>query len=86
MWASLREYPGVLSDPQALENEFVVDVEHPIAGKVKMVGPAVLLSKTPGKVRSSAPELGQHTEEILTELCGYSWEEVAELKAQEVIN
>ena len=86
VWAPLRAYAEVIQDPQVLENEFIVDLEHPHAGPVKMVGLPVHLSKTPGKVRMPAPDLGQHTEEILTEICGYSWEEVTELKAQEVIN
>ncbi|MEE9199277.1 MAG: CoA transferase [Dehalococcoidia bacterium] len=85
-WAPLRDYQEVIRDPHVLENEFVVDVPHPVAGTLKMVGPPVRLGKTPGAVRTSAPDLGQHTEEVLTEICGYSWEDVAELKAQEVIN
>ena len=43
------------------------------------------LRETPGSVRRPAPEFGEHTEEILTELLGYSWEQVAELKDAEVI-
>lgn len=85
-WAPLREYSEVLEDPQVLENEFIADLDHPNAGPIQMAGLPVQLSKTPGKVRMPAPELGQHTEEILTEICGYSWEEVAELKELEVIN
>ncbi|MFQ5874312.1 MAG: CaiB/BaiF CoA transferase family protein [Dehalococcoidia bacterium] len=86
VWAPLRAYSEVLKDPQVLENEYIVDLEHPNAGKLKYLGLPVRLSKTPGKVRMPAPDLGQHTEEILTDICGYSWEDVAELKAQEVIN
>jgi crotonobetainyl-CoA:carnitine CoA-transferase CaiB-like acyl-CoA transferase len=33
-----------------------------------------------------APDLGQHTEEVLTEICGYSWEDVAEMKTKEIVN
>jgi crotonobetainyl-CoA:carnitine CoA-transferase CaiB-like acyl-CoA transferase len=73
------------SDPQVLANQYVVDVEHPKFGTTQNVGIPVRLSETPGKVRSTAPELGQHTEEILTELLGYSWEKVGELKELGVI-
>jgi crotonobetainyl-CoA:carnitine CoA-transferase CaiB-like acyl-CoA transferase len=47
---------------------------------MQQVGLTVDLSKTPGRVRSSAPEMGQHTEEILMELGGYTWEEISALK------
>lgn len=73
------------TDPQVLANQYVVDVEHPQFGTTQNVGIPVRLSETPGKVRSTAPELGQHTEEILTELLGYSWEKVGELKELGVI-
>jgi crotonobetainyl-CoA:carnitine CoA-transferase CaiB-like acyl-CoA transferase len=43
------------------------------------------LSKTPGSIKCEAPEFGQHTEEILTEIGGYTWEEISELKEKEVI-
>ncbi len=85
-WAPLRNYNEVLSDPHVLENEFVADLEHPNKGTLKYVGLPVRLSKTPGKLRMPAPDLGQHTEEILTEICDYSWDEVIEMKIAEVVN
>jgi len=50
-----------------------------------MVGIPVRLSATPGKVRIPAPEFGQHTEEVLMEVAAYNWEEIAQLKSEEVI-
>ena len=47
---------------------------------MRMVATPVQLSKTPVELRSGAPELGQHTEEVLLEL-GYSWEEIEALRA-----
>ena len=43
----------------------IVEVEHPVAGPVSMVGMPVKLSETPGRVRTPAPLLGQHTDEVL---------------------
>jgi len=72
-------------DPQIQANQYVVDVEHPQFGTTQAVGVPLRLSATPGKVRTTAPEHGQHTEEILTELLNYSWDEVAVLKERGVI-
>jgi crotonobetainyl-CoA:carnitine CoA-transferase CaiB-like acyl-CoA transferase len=72
-------------DPQVVANRYVDDFDHPAHGQVKVVGIPVELSETPGSIRQPAPQFGQHTEEILTELLGYSWEEVARLREAEVI-
>ena len=74
----------VFRDPQALANNYVTEVEHPVWGKIKMLGFPWTFTETPASVRREAPELGQHTEEILLEL-GYSWDDIAKLKDEEVI-
>jgi crotonobetainyl-CoA:carnitine CoA-transferase CaiB-like acyl-CoA transferase len=66
-------------------NGYIVDLEHPQFGTTPMVGVPVRLSETPGSVREPAPELGQHTELILTELLGYDWDHVAHLRKKGVI-
>lgn len=73
------------NDPQVLANNYITDFDHPTLGKIKVVDIAVHLSKTPGVIRAPAPEYAQHTEEVLLEIGGYSWEEIATLKEQEVI-
>lgn len=73
------------TDPQVLANGYVADFDHPAFGKTQVVGLPVRLSETPGSIRLPAPEFGQHTEEILTETLGYSWEKVAQLKDGGVI-
>jgi crotonobetainyl-CoA:carnitine CoA-transferase CaiB-like acyl-CoA transferase len=73
------------TDPQMIANEYIVDYDHPSWGKTKIAGVPFRLSKTPGNPKAPAPEFGQHTEMILTELLGYSWEDVARLKEAEVI-
>jgi crotonobetainyl-CoA:carnitine CoA-transferase CaiB-like acyl-CoA transferase len=74
----------LLSDPQVLENEYIVDYEHPVFGKIQTVGFPWKFSSTPASLRLPAPQLGQHTEEILLEL-GYSWDDIDNLRKQEVI-
>ncbi len=85
IWAPVQDYAEALNDPQAIENEYVVEYDHPNAGKVKVLGLPLRFSETPGKVRNLAPELGQHTEELLTETLGYTWDQVESLKGKKVI-
>jgi crotonobetainyl-CoA:carnitine CoA-transferase CaiB-like acyl-CoA transferase len=73
------------TDPQVLANDYVVDYDHPELGQTQLVGVPVILSKTPGDPRGRAPELGENTELILTQLLGYSWDDVAKLREAGVI-
>ncbi|KAA1469966.1 CoA-transferase family III [Dentipellis sp. KUC8613] len=70
--------------PQAIARGVVVDVEHPRAGKVKLVGPAVTYNGKKMPVKRAPPYLSQHTDEVLGEL-GYSSKEISELREQRVI-
>ena len=74
----------VVSDPQALANDFYVDVEHPNAGSIKLLSTPVQFSDNPASLRTTCPELGQHNEEIILEL-GYTWDDIAQFKDQGVI-
>ena len=58
----------VLSDPQVLSQEMVLDQVHPGHGTVRMTGFPVKLSHTPAKLRRPAPDLGADTEAILAAL------------------
>jgi formyl-CoA transferase len=58
----------VYRDPQVQARNMMVELEHPKAGMIKTIGIPVKLSKTPGEIRRPAPTLGQHTDEILSEL------------------
>ncbi len=71
----------VFADPQVLHRQMVLEVEHPTLGKIKQVGIAPKLSDTPGKVRTLAPLLGEHTDKILQEL-GYSQKEIESLRQE----
>ena len=86
LWASPVN-PSLLDlpqDPQVVANEYIFDFPHPTLGPVKFVGLPVKFSRTPGQIQCPAPELGQHTEEVLLE-AGYTWEEIQELKEAQVI-
>lgn len=74
----------VLADPQVRENDYVVKLDHPAHGEIKLVSTPIHLSKTPLKPRFRAPEYAEHTEEILLE-AGYSWDDISRLKEKGVI-
>ena len=73
-----------LSHPQTLARGMVVDLVHPRAGPTRAIGTPVKFSRTPCAVTRPAPELGEHTREVLTEH-GYSRDEVDALLAEGVI-
>jgi len=73
------------NDPQVRANDYVTEVEHPQHGPTEMVGIPVALSETPGSIRRVAPELGQHTEEILLDVLGWDWDRISELRAKKVL-
>lgn len=75
----------LVDDPQVWANEYLVEFNHRVLGSMKFMGLPVQFSKTPGAARPEAPEFGQHTEEVLIEVGGYSWEEIVGLKEKEAI-
>ena len=73
-----------LNDPQVRHRRMVIDVPHP-EGTTTQVGIAIKLSDTPGSVRTLAPSLGEHTDEVLKEL-GYSAQAIVALRHQGVVS
>jgi crotonobetainyl-CoA:carnitine CoA-transferase CaiB-like acyl-CoA transferase len=84
IYTPVQSASEVFKDPQAIANDYIIPVDHPVWGRIKMLGFPWTFHDTPASVSREAPELGQHTEEILLEL-GYSWEDIAGLKDEEVI-
>lgn len=81
---AINNVAEVLNHPQTKHRNMILEVDHPKAGKVKLLGIPIKLSKTPGKVRLAPPTLGQHTEEILKEI-EYDDNEIKRLREEEVI-
>jgi len=74
----------VASDPQVEEQDWIVEIEHPGYGPVRMLGVPLKLSETPGGVERPAPKLGEHTDEILR-LIGLADPDIERLREQGVI-
>ncbi len=79
--APVATYEDLLHDPQVRANEYIVEVDHPTQGRIPVVGAPWRFSETPAQIAPAAPELGEHTEEVLQEL-GYSWEQIGALRDQ----
>ena len=68
------------ADPQAQARDMILEVDHPVAGRVKTLGHPVKFSETPASVRRAAPVLGQHSREILQE-AGYGTAQIESMIA-----
>lgn len=84
VWDLAQSLTEVANDPDVVGNEYIVEYDHPRRGRIKGIASPIKFSRTPAKIRSAAPELGQHTEEILVDL-GYTWAKIEELKDKKVI-
>ncbi|MCE2458482.1 MAG: CoA transferase [Dehalococcoidia bacterium] len=74
----------VYSDPQVQAREMMVETDHPVAGRVKNIGIPIKLSETPGQFQRPAPALGQHTNEVLTDL-GCSPDDIEKLRGEGIV-
>ena len=88
--AGIPSYPSLngrdmLANPQAEARGFFVELPHPEVGTRRHLGIPWKMSRTPCEVRRPAPVLGQDTDYVLEQIVGLSREEVAALRAKEVL-
>jgi crotonobetainyl-CoA:carnitine CoA-transferase CaiB-like acyl-CoA transferase len=75
----------VATDPQYLFRGMVRPVDDPVLGQVLHSGIVPHIPESPGAIRWPGPEVGQHTDEILSELCGFDRAAIARLRAEGTI-
>ncbi|MBI5967008.1 MAG: CoA transferase [Deltaproteobacteria bacterium] len=74
-----------VADPQVLHREMIREIDHPVCGKLKVTGNPIKMSESHEEAFSPQPALGEHNEEILGKLLGYSPQAIEELKKNQVI-
>ena len=84
--APINNIEAVLNDSQVLQRNMIVEVEDPIAGKVKIAGNPIKMSTLPeSETRDRPPDIGEHNYEVLSQLLGMSEQEVTALKQEGVL-
>ena len=86
-WAPVRDYHEVIADRGMWTNGYFLELESSAmadGAATSVVGTPVRFSDTPSRAAADAPELGQHTEEVLLEI-GYTWDEIAHLQERGAI-
>ena len=82
---AINTLDAVVDHPQVAARGALVESDHPVAGRIRMVGPPVRMSETPGAVRAPAPLLGQHTEDVLRRRLALDDNEIGRLRRARVI-
>ncbi|HWP59995.1 MAG TPA: CoA transferase [Candidatus Acidoferrales bacterium] len=95
LWEALRDldyfgapvlsFAEVLNDPHIKARGAFIQRNHPAAGPATFLAPWIHLSKTPASIRTDAPALGQHTDEVLGGILGLTAAELSDLRAEGVI-
>ncbi|MGE0824522.1 MAG: CaiB/BaiF CoA transferase family protein [Candidatus Binatia bacterium] len=80
----ILNYAEVFADPHVQARGMVQEVNHPVGGRIRMLGPAAKLSETPAQLTRRPPLYGEHTAEVLREL-GYSEADIQELAKTDAV-
>ena len=77
---------AALSQPQAVARELVVQTEHPVLGSIPILNRPIKFAGAPQPTPEAPPVLGQHSDEILSEVLGLTADQIAKLRADKVVS
>ena len=83
-YAPIHTLESLCEDPQLAENDTLVELEHPAAGRMRQARPAARFAGTPAVISRPAPAAGEHSDELLAE-AGYAASEISALRADGVV-
>jgi crotonobetainyl-CoA:carnitine CoA-transferase CaiB-like acyl-CoA transferase len=81
-YAPVARITDLPDDPQVMANGYLTEFDHPELGRQLVPGSPVRLSETPATLHAPAPLVGEHTDELLTRLCGCSADELERLRRE----
>ena len=84
IWAPAQTLAETINHPQTQAREAFVEIDHPTHGRIQLVDTPIKFKDASVGARGPAPELGQHTEEVLLE-AGYAWDEIATMRENGVL-
>ncbi|MDO8431958.1 MAG: CoA transferase [Candidatus Binatus sp.] len=81
----VNHFKDLFDDPQVAANELIAELPHSVWGRVRQTGMLTKFSATPTVIHRAGPALGEHTDEVLREMLGYSPEKIAVLRASRIV-
>ncbi len=85
-YSPINTLKQICEDPHIAHRKMLVEIDQPVVGAMRVCASPLKLSETPGEVYAPAPMLGEHSEQVLRDVLGYSRERVAQLQNEGVIN
>jgi formyl-CoA transferase len=83
--APVNNMQHLFDDPQVLHRDMIAEVPHPTIGTLRLAGIPIKASETQGVIRLHPPLLGEHSDEVLAEVLGYSSVQIEGLKERRVV-
>ena len=83
---AVRRIADLPDDPAVRANDYFADIEHPRYGPMPELVHPVAFGETPATIRRLAPQLGEHTWEVLSDDLGYDAERIADLTAEGIVS